>query len=277
MYRYFAILVAFTISHIAIAREPLGLTDTPEYRELCFLAATDDAMFNAFKRDTIYKEIFEPIQYEHGYDYLKLIRKNYPDLIAYWDKFAMNDSIGSPRIYFYTGLGYASPTTLRYAKIAGEIRELFGDLSGKSIVEVGSGYGGQCKILTDLFPISSYLLIDIPEAQVLAARYLAALDVKNVHLTTPDETSPQSSDLFISNYSFGQCSRNTQEAYIKNYILKSSAGYMIINTAKENMAPKSISLMELRARLMKNGFRVKLFAEDPLTHKKNLLITWKKN
>jgi len=254
-----------------------SVTDTLDYRELCYRAATNDQVYKTFKRDPIYRNVLEHVTYDQGIEYLTVIQKKYPDLLSNWDEFSKNDLVGAPMVYFYPELnGYASPTTLRYMKIAGELKELFGDLNGKRIIEIGGGYGGQCKVLSDLFIFESYRHIDLPEPLALITKYLAELEVPNTQMTSSEECTAESCDLFISNFGFCECARSAQEEYMKKYILKSKTGYMILSNAREYLIPKPYSLMEIRRELLKNGYKVKLYAEEPMTNKKNILIVWEK-
>jgi len=50
--------------------------------------------------------------------------------------------------------------------------ELFGLLDDAKIVEIGGGYGGQCKIIYDCFEPISYLMIDLGELLKLQEKYL---------------------------------------------------------------------------------------------------------
>ncbi|PJD97811.1 MAG: hypothetical protein CK425_01385 [Parachlamydia sp.] len=254
-----------------------SVTDTQDYRELCYQAVINDEVFKTFKRSPIYRNVLEHVTYDQGLEYLAVIKKKYPDLLSYWDTFSQNDLIGTPMVYFYPDLGgYASPTTLRYVKIAGELKELFGSLHGKRIIELGGGYGGQCKILSDLFAFESYHHIDLPEPLALITKYLTAMQVSNTVMTASDECQEESCDLFISNFGFCECSRSAQEEYMQKYILKSKAGYMILSNAREYLTPKPFSLMEIRRELLKGGYKVKLYAEEPSTNKKNILIVWER-
>src|SRR5439155_585481 len=106
-----------------------------------------------------YTDMLEHVSYSQGNDYLNIILNEYPDLVKKFSAFRENDAIGDPRTYLYEKHGLFSPTTLRYIKIAGDIRARFGDLSRMHIVEIGGGYGGQCKIIHDLCGFARYTII----------------------------------------------------------------------------------------------------------------------
>jgi hypothetical protein len=253
-----------------------SLSELTEYPRFCQTAAKDERLFKNFKRHPIYRNVLEHITYEQGLDYLALIEKESPHILSALDKFAQNDTYGSPVTYDYHPYGPLSPTTIRYMKIAGEILNHFGDLNGKKIVEIGVGYGGQCKILSDLVSYESYTLIDLPEAALLAEKYLKKLDVPSLrffdrnHL--PDD---ETFDLLISNYAFSEITKEEQIGYIQKILNRSKNGYMLCNFITGLYGLHSFNLEELLAKLKMPGREISLLAEVPLTHPNNLLIVWK--
>ena len=52
-----------------------------------------------------------------------------------------------------------------------------GSLKGFTIAEIGAGYGGQAKIITDVFKVQKYFLIDLPEVTLLQDRYIKELKI----------------------------------------------------------------------------------------------------
>ncbi|EFB41784.1 MULTISPECIES: putative sugar O-methyltransferase [Parachlamydia] len=277
MHKIFAtFLFLFSYCSAFASENPTSVTDTSSYRDFCYLAATDDEVFQSFKREPVYRGVLEHVSYELGIEYLKIIQERYPDLLLNWDKFSTNDLIGSPIVCYYPELGNVSPSTLRYVKILGEIRSLFGDLSNKKIIEIGGGYGGQCKIISDQFAFNEYVIVDLPEPLQLTKKYLSNLGVNHVRLVPPTEIQEEECDLFISNYAFSECQRSMQAEYLEKYILKSSAGYMIHNNYREIMEPKSFSIMEIYTQLKMKGYKVRFYPEEPCTANRNILITWTK-
>ncbi len=120
----------------------------------------------------------ETVSCQSGREFLDFVLQNDPNLIPLFDKFRENDLIGDPVCFDYGEYGKFSPTTLRYIKIASDLKQQFGDLSQLHIVEIGGGYGGQCKALSDLTGFASYTLIDLPEALALARKYLGFIRCK---------------------------------------------------------------------------------------------------
>lgn len=206
-------------------------------------------------------------------EFLNYILTNYEDLVDLFFKFRENDILGNPVVYDYGKYGIFSPTTLRYIKVAGDLRERFGDLSQMHIVEIGGGYGGQCKIISDMCGFASYTIIDLEGCIALAKKYLELLNVENVYfIKNTDIKNRQKYDLIISNYAFSEIHKREQEEYIKCIIKNSKNGYMIMNFIASF---PTISMNELTTILQKNKMECQVDEEFPNTSPNNLLITWK--
>lgn len=256
-----------------------SITDTNRYRNFCSLAATDISVFKNFRKDPTFIQIMEHVSYRSGCEFLAYIENTYPDLINYFDRFSRSNEVGNPIKYKFPGIGEISPTTLRYIKILGDLEALFGDLSGKTILEIGGGYGGQCKIIQDRFIPKKYTLIDLKEPLELAEKYLSTfslLDSGSIYFIDSEKTKSQNCDVFISNYAFSECKKDVQKEYIEKYILNSSGGYMIFNTWQD-FPLETYSHLEICEILEQNDYQVNVTAEIPQTAPQNLLIVWKKN
>lgn len=245
------------------------------YPHLCQLAAVNDEVFKDFKWNPVYRQIVESVSYENGLLYLDIIRQEYPESLVHFDDFRQNDILGSPITYNYGDIGYFSPTTLRYIKCACDLKKQFGDLSKMHIVEIGGGYGGQCKIIAELAGFASYTIIDLAESNALAKKYLDNLDVQNVSFIDNDHLSEAHSyDLVISNFSFSEMDIPEQKKYIEHVIKQTPNGYMTMNFISNSFLLQSHSIEELVRMLYNNGRRGKVEAEKPTTHPDNLLVTW---
>ena len=80
--------------------------------------------------------------------------------------------VGSPRVFNYPGIGRVSPTTLRYVKVASDLRKLFGAEPGGNVAEVGVGYGGQMLVCDIAFHMRQYDLFDLAPVLSLVELYL---------------------------------------------------------------------------------------------------------
>lgn len=207
-----------------------SLSDNREYPAFCSLAAKDDKVFKSFKKNPAYNAILEHATYKQGKGYLKVIISQTPELVNYLDKFRENDRYGEPVIYDYGSYGKFSPTTLEYIKVLSNLKTIFGDLKNMKIIEIGAGYGGQSKIISDFFKINSYTIVDLKPVLSLAKKYLSKVGVKNVSFLTADELNKEEKyDLIISNYSFSECVRSVQDLYFEKVIRNSQRGYITWN------------------------------------------------
>ncbi|NNG04035.1 MAG: putative sugar O-methyltransferase [Inquilinus sp.] len=247
-----------------------SLSDQRGYKDLCYAAANDPKVFATFRRSAAYNAILEHVDAEQGKQYLSIINDRYPHLLDHLDRFKSNDRDGAPLLVEYPETGAISPTTLRYIKVLGDLERLFGSLSTLHIVEIGAGYGGQCKIINDYERFEAYTIIDLPEALALSRRFLAAHDIgapKVRFVAAEDCGTAIAADLVISNYAFTECNRAAQTAYLHNILLRSPRGYMSCNVAGHG---RPMSRRELRRAIP----GAEELPEEPLTHKRNYLLVW---
>ena len=251
-----------------------SISDTYKYRNACQMAALFDSDFNSFKRNPEYNAILEHVSEDQGRQYKQHLDAYFPDYLYKLEQFKENDAYGSPVVFEYEGIGNFSPTTLRYIKVLSDLSHLFGSLDNFNIIEIGVGYGGQCKVISDFFNINKYTLVDLDEALNLTDKYLKKLNVKNVQVVRPLEITAldKEFDLVISNYAFTELSRSIQELYLNKILLRSSHGYMTCNFVSEDFSINSFSLNELEQRL--SIFNIRKLAEFPLTHKDNTILFW---
>jgi putative sugar O-methyltransferase len=137
-----------------------------------------------------------------------------------------------------------------------------------SIVEVGVGYGGQCKIIQDYHNIKSYTLVDLPEVLALAEKYLSKLNVKNTIFKPIDKLDSMEYDLFISNYAFTEIDREYQDVYADKLIKKSKHGYITCNFMA-NTSDGRMTTADIIA--LRDGH---IIPEEPQTAPDNFIYTW---
>jgi len=245
-----------------------SISDTFKYKNFCKLAAENEYVFKNFKRYSEYTEILEHCNYQQGKLYSEwcLSSKNFTTeklLIA-----KSNDFVGNPVIEDYgTPIGKISPSSLRYLKVLLELEILFGNLNGKNIVEIGVGYGGQCKLIKDTFKLNSYTLIDLEEPLLLCKKYL---NDNNLNYYTMNQLDNKTQyDLVISNYAFTECNRDVQLNYINSILKNSKNGYITYNNVSHLFDINSISKEEL-----KSVIQFKEIEEYPLTSKDNKILIW---
>jgi putative sugar O-methyltransferase len=217
------------------------------HEEICYDAVNNDNAFSIFKQNQKFVEILEHVTYEQGLLYITEIKK-YQYKHYDWNLFLENDIIGNPLTYNYYNQLYEvkmntyniSPSTLRYICFGLKILEYFKQNMQQNIdiVEIGGGYGGQCKILQDIFhqnniQIKSYTLIDLDGVCKLQNRYLTTLGFTNIITLSNTECLEkiyERYDLCISNYALGEFQKNIQDFYINNVLLRSRLHFITWNT-----------------------------------------------
>jgi putative sugar O-methyltransferase len=224
-------------------------------------AINDETMFGNFKREHNFTSILEHVSYEQGLQYINEIKKiNWKQLN--WNLFLENDTIGNPQTYNYFNelneltlkTFSISPSTLRYICFGLQILNYIKSCnkSELSIIEIGGGYGGQCKILFDLcqsngINIRKYTIIDLTEITLLQSKYLTKLNYENVKTIPYDgceKIIENYYDLFISNYALGEFAPVIQNFYINNVLPKCNNYFITWNTQPIHNYFKNSKLVE---------------------------------
>lgn len=247
-----------------------SISEDSGYPDFCARAASDEQVFRNFKVDPLYNAVLEHVTREQGQVYLSRILAQSPELVADFDRFRSNDLLGNPRRYDYGEHGIFGSTTLRYIKVLSDLMTSFGSLAGFNIVEIGVGYGGQCKITSDRFRLASYSLVDLPPVLDLTSRYLERTGTKGWTAVRPDQLDDQKTyDLVISNYAFTECTRPVQEDYVRKILTRSKRGYITGN----QISPSSHRAYKPRE-LVEAIPGAHLSDEVPLSHAGNYVVRW---
>ena len=196
------------------------------YLQACRAASQGSDFFRGFKSHPAYRHVLEHVTYEEGQQYLDEIEIDYMDKL---DEIKENDALGTPVTCTYDGVGTISPTTIRYLKNTSDIVTKFGT-SFNSIVEIGGGYGGLCKVLSSFVKFEQYLLLDLEECNMLSRKYLSHFDLPTMsHQAEEIVDVDDNFDLLISNYALSECNRETQMMYIERFVKKSDKFYLMHN------------------------------------------------
>lgn len=255
---------------ILLASFPLLLFgEEKNYLNVCQRAVDSIEMFKNFRSVPALSSFCERVSYEQGLACLTIIQKEYPELYEKLHKFRQNDSIGNPQTYNYGSVGFFSPTTLHYVKVAGDLKKQFGDLSDFHLYEIGGGYGGQCLILALAGGFASYTIVDKSPCMDLARKYLTYHSVKNVHFVNLEEikTIP-TADLVLSDTFFSNCSQDEQEIFSKKVLKPSKNGYLISHHKKDKLNQMLKSLLQMS----KEGF---VEMDESLIQANRRIIVWK--
>jgi len=246
-----------------------SLSDNQAYPNVCLQASNDHEYFKDFRRNQIYNEILEHTSEQQGREYLDIIKED-AEIFSKMDTFKENDKYGNPRVSHYPSIVTISPTTLRYIKVLTDLKALFGTMDNLDIVEVGAGYGGQCRIISSYLKPDTYCLVDIKPALMLAKKFLDQYTIySSLIYKTMDELQEKKYDLFISNYAFTELPRSLQDIYLEKSILCSRMGYITCNAITP---PKFRSY--IKEELINIIPHSEIREEIPRTHPNNCIIVW---
>jgi hypothetical protein len=249
-----------------------SITDDSKYLDFCAQAAVNPEVFASFRREPVVVQTLEHVTEAQGLGYLEAIDRHNPELLAHGlDGYRRNDSVGNPVTFEYPSVGRFSPVTLRYLKVMSDLQHHFVSLHGMRVVEIGVGYGGQCRLICQRWKLERYTLIDLRQPLELTKRYLASLgSTDGVDFVTPDEVTPGAFDLCISNYAFSELTRVVQDRYADAVIRNSSRGYLTCNFISNRHEIDSWTRLELEAL----GPSASWVPEEPLTFAGNAILIW---
>jgi hypothetical protein len=243
------------------------LADSAAFRGECLKISQD---LTGFKKNPVYCRYInnDNRSRETAEAFYWHIRQHYPWLIApdLLELFLENDRVGDPTVYNINGI-IISPGTLRFIKVLGDIRQTLrlwvpkGNVLFTSIVEIGAGYGGQCKIIKAAFPEVDYTIVDIPESIAVSRAYLGELAT-----LVDDIKTPISADLVISDYCISEMDKAGIDYYIENVVRHCRHGYFTCNLIGE--------VGYLYARLREIFETVKDTPEEPKTSRHNNIILY---
>ena len=269
----FRILKFFSIFNYKIyVTEPSirSWSDDGYYPKIIKEILYNEKKFKNFKRNTKYRLILEHTNYEFGKKYLEIIRKENPDFLSKIEKFKINDLIGNPIKFNYNEIKKISPSTIRYIKVASDIKKIFGNISG-NFAEIGAGYGGQYLILDKIFDINSYNIFDLNDVNKLIEKYLEHYLTNSYYQTSTINQFDGSVkfDFLISNYAFSELNKKVQIKYLQKIIQKSKKGYMTMNSGMFSNKD-CLSIEEIKTYLPD----IKILDENPKTYDGNYIIIW---
>jgi hypothetical protein len=207
-----------------------SISDAPNYRDICRQAAEDPAVFASFREHPTYRWVVSTDLLHQAQDFRQVLSQRGFDF-SFFDRIRDLDQIGGVRLVDYQDAGAVAPQTMRYVKALSDIERLFPTLDGKSVIEIGVGFGGQCAVLSRRFQLARYTLVDLPEPLMLARRYLESLAIPEVAFATLAELSPSAHyDLVISAYGISEIARPFQVDYVQRALQRAAAGYLLWNS-----------------------------------------------
>ena len=247
-----------------------SISHVKEYLDICEFACNSQEVLNNFKNCHEYKLVLEHVNRIQGEEYLNLIQD---DTILDSIRYVSMHEIGNPFRYPYRGIGYCSPTQLRYGKILSDIKSKFDTSKFRNVVEIGVGTGGLAAQITHNLKVSSYVLVDLPAVIDLTKRVLKPFSMQtNFEYVYSDKFKEGSYDFFLSNYAFSELVKEVQDFYIEKYISRASSGFMLYNHIHKNSS-SSYTANEMLEKIPGS----KIYPEVPKTFKNNVLLIWGEN
>ena len=249
-------------------------SDDGAYVEFVESAVRSYEVFARFKQSEVYQTILEHVTPALGLEYLKLVAQENPAFLAHVERFKINDRVGGTTVVDYPVVGQVSPSTLRYMKVCSDLTQLFGDLGGMRVAEVGVGYGGQMLVIDQLYTTASYHLYDLPPVLELTGKYLEShvLNGSYTKCTLNQTPADRAYDLVISNYAFSELPAPLQRKYVEKVLSKSARGYLTMNSGLPHsaIAGDYLSVEELRTMLPPFD----IVEERPVSAARNYVLTW---
>lgn len=233
------------------------------YLKVCHDAVKDDKVFATFKSHRDYHEVLEHCPINIANNHWDNIRHDYFTGEAML-KFLTNDDYGKPPLSSF-GQFTASPTTIQYISVLSNLITRFGSLQGFDVVAIGDGYGGQAKIIQDMFDIKSYTSIDLEECVHLQKKYLSKFGYglkMRFYTNHKHKYSGEKWDLFLSNYALTEVSQEDQLNYVKDIVIHCGYGYITANQPLNGLD------------LLQQKYDVKIDKDIAGERDTNFLITW---
>lgn len=250
---------------------------TSSHRATCKKIVNSKSKFSSFRQSTEIRKQFDFVTYEESLSYINWL-KNFARVLNKKERKLLlkQDIIGKPILSTFENYS-ACPTTWRTIKIAMEIKNEFGSLSDRDLVDIGGGYGGLCRILAFLDGFRSYTFVNYSECNSLIKKFLEPLNLPNVFfidLESSTETIFSRYDLVISDQSFFELQHFEQDYLLNHLIRKTANGYFIFSSSKnENVLEEKYT--NFIKTLIREDYHGKLRPIFPAIGKESLLLTWK--
>jgi putative sugar O-methyltransferase len=236
-----------------------------DFFRVCSEIISKEDLFKTFKRNPRFCNIIgNDVRSKSISDVLfdRLILSD-SDIIYNIEKFKTNDLYGDPYMYHYPKIGSISPGTLYFIDILRQIINHFGNINRFNIVEIGSGYGGQAKIILDQ-GVNSYTCIDVKEPLFLCKKYLSLFNYDNVQYQEWNSIKSSEYNLVISNWCLSEFNEEGINYYVESVIKKCNFGFFLMNVWDTDERKKYI------INKLKEIFNtVEILPEEPKTHQNN--------
>lgn len=250
-------------------------SDSTSYTDFVSSAIHNNKKFDKFRTAYSYRMILEHVDFKLGYKYLRRLTPSTIEFYVNNPTLLNLSKVGSPRVYYYSSLGWISPTVIRYLYVNQTFLNLFNNINIEKIGEIGIGFGGQFAVTSKSVQLNEYALYDLPVVLALAQKTLheAKLLSGSFKPQTIDPVIQDSFDLIISNYAFSELPASVQQDYIAKIIKNTRCGYLTMNSGRTDITGRSSGKMSL-LEIMEAIPRCEILEEDPKTGPDNYIIVW---
>jgi len=250
-------------------------SDSTSYTSFVASAVQGEKKLQSFRKDYRYRLILEHVDFTLGFKYKNRLT---PDSIDHYrnnPKLSNLSKVGSPRTFYFSDLGWISPTIIRYLYVDQKIHELFGNANIQKVAEIGIGFGGQFAVTSTSFDLKEFSLYDLPVVLDLAEKSLDEAELSSgiFKKKSIDPVESENYDLVISNYAFSELPKEIQRDYISKMLGNARCGYITMNSGRSNVSGRSAGKMTL-ADLAELLPPFEILEEDPKTGPDNYLIVW---
>lgn len=172
-----------------------------QYRAACKLASIDDNAFANFRNDPHIACVIENTTKEWSDKALDTMGMT-PTMIRYWYTLHLLETLLSPKL-----------------------------LWDSSIIEIGGGYGGQCKVIDQQYPYARFTIFDLSEVAELQKRFLDPHGVSFEHYDKPVVIEPAT--ICISWCAWSELSYDLRVEYAEKVISKCDHFFICSNYNKQ--------------------------------------------
>ena len=226
----------------------------------CSAICQNEESFKTFKQNWIFRRVIgNDVLPKSIADILYSNIEKDSSIMEELDKYKENDKFGSPILYDYPAVTI-SPGTLYFLNILQNLRVNFGNLKDFDIVEIGSGYGGQGKIIIDS-GVKSYSFVDVPQTLGLCRKYMELFDHDCNYFNFPSVPT-RGFDLVISNWCLSEFDEDGIQFYFDSIIKNCENGFFMMNIWDQ----RKDFLLDLATKCFKY---VNVIPEYPKTHANN--------
>ena len=248
-----------------------------DYHNTVWRAVIDTEARAVFRRDQNYTNILGVADF-FGRRYLELIDNH--SILGLLTESEAADRVGGAITYDFRGR-QLSPNTVRYAKVLQDFTRIFPNFgSFESIAEIGVGYGGQARLVSEharmhATKLRTYELIDLLPVCLLAQSYL---DNFRMHPCCHYRTKSQIPrdghwDFVTSNYAFSEFDADLEREYLDLVILRSKSGYLTMNSGLSNSGQWTQPVLPVETLLAELPNAV-LLSEDPVVYPSNYILVF---